>query len=89
MNEIKIVDVASKLDDLAIKEVKMTFEEGIQFFITETYSLTELLKNHFDEIIDVEVIRDEGNRETDIVFYFETKISVIYSIYGGDEIDWS
>ena len=89
MNEIKIVDVASKLDDLSVKEVKMTFEEGIQFFITETYSLTELLKNHFDEIIDVEIIRDEGNRETDIVFYFETKISVIYSLYGGDEIDWS
>ena len=87
MSEIKIVDVASKLDDLAVKEVKMTFKDCIQFFITETYSLTELLKSHFDEIVDIEVIRDDSNRETDIVFYFETKISVIYSLYGGDEID--
>jgi len=87
MNEIKIVDVASKLDDLSVKEVKMSFKNGIQFFITETYSLTELLKNHFNEIIDVEVVRDEGNRATDIIFFFETKISVIYSLYEGDEID--
>ena len=89
MNKIKIVDIASELDNLGVKEVKMTFKEGIQFFITETYSLTELLKNHFDEIIDVEIIRDDSNRATDIVFYFETKVTVIYSIYGGDEIDWS